>query len=122
VSGRVSEGITTESTDPSGVRRFIFWVAYVLGTLSLLFSWALAQVPEPRHDRHLVLDFAVRSCAGCLILTAILLARRIWRITNPLSRRSPASAIRVFLLMVWIELVVAFVGVIGVAVSQIFQR
>ena len=57
------ESIDVESTDPSGLWRFVFWLAFVLGTLALAFSWLLAQVPTPRRGADMRLDYIVRSIA-----------------------------------------------------------
>lgn len=115
------ESETPESIDPSGFRRLVFWLSYVFGTLILAFSWLLAQVPQPLHA-DLSGDFAVRSCAAGLMLISILMARWVWKIRNPLSDGGPASALRVVLFIAWIEFGIGFIGVIGVAVHQIFFR
>jgi hypothetical protein len=113
---------TPESIDPSGFRRLAFWLTYVFGTLGLAFSWLLAQVPQPRHGADLSGDFALRSGVAVLMLISILMARWIWKIKNPVSKESPVTAMRVVLLIAWIELGIGFIGAIGVAVRQLTAR
>jgi hypothetical protein len=117
-----NENEMPESIDPSGFWRFVFWLAYVLGTLSLLFSWLLSQVPRPRHGADLTGDYVFRSCAAVLLLISILMARWIWKIRNPLSDRGRAIAMRVALFIAWIELAIAFIGIIGIATFQLLGR
>ena|SRR5260221_9849212 len=117
-----NENTTPESIDPSGFWRFVFWLTYVLGTLSLAFSWLLAQVPRPLHGADLRGDYAFRTCTAGLMLISILMARWIWKIRNPLTDRGPATPLRVVLSIAWVELGIASIGIIGIAVFQLFRR
>jgi hypothetical protein len=98
--------------------RTAFWMAYVLGILILLSSFLLAQVPRPLHGGDFTLDYAVRSLAAGFLLTAILMARRLWKINDLIPRQGPVSAMRLVLLTAWVGLVIALGGIIGLAISR----
>jgi hypothetical protein len=98
--------------------RIIFWTTYVLGILILLFSFLLAQVPQPPHRGDFTLDYAVRSLAAGFLLTAILLARRLWNINDPIPSRGRVSARGLVFLTAWVGLVIAVAGVIGLAIAR----
>jgi len=115
--GVKQEPHTAESVDPTGFWRFLFWLAYVFGTLSLFFSWLYAQVPHGRHA-DLTLDFVFRASAAGLMLVSILMGKWIWRITKPLSGQDGFTPIRVVFLFAWIELAIAIYWVIGVAIVR----
>jgi hypothetical protein len=98
--------------------RIIFWTAYVLGILILLFSFLLAQVPQPLHRGDFTLDYAVRSLAACFLLTAILSARRLWKINDPIPSRGPVSARGLVFLTAWIGFVIGLAGIVGLAIFR----
>ena len=104
------------SLDPTGLWRFVFWLAFVFGNLGLLFSWLLAQVPHPLYGTDVRLDYAVRSSVAVLMLTSILMARWIWKIKNPIRDEDHVTAIRLVLLLAWFELVVAIYGIVAMTV------
>jgi hypothetical protein len=104
------------SIDPTGLWRLVFWLAFVFGNLSLLFSWLLAQVPLPRYGADLRLDYAVRTSVAVLMLTSILMARWIWKINNPIRDHDRVTAIRLVLLLAWFELVIATYGIVAMTV------
>jgi hypothetical protein len=108
---------TPESIDPSGLWRFGFWFCYVLGSLSLLFSWLLSQVPRSRGE-DMWPHYVVRFCAAVLMLAAILLARRIWKIGKVTPDEDPVTAMQVVVLLGWGELVIALLGIIVLAASR----
>jgi hypothetical protein len=107
-----------EPIDPTGLWRLTFWMAYVLGTLTLLFSWLLSLVPRLPHGADFTLDYIVRSCAGGLMLISILMARRLWNIKNPLLDQSSMKAMRLVLLFAWVELAIALAGLVGIALIR----
>ncbi len=104
-----------ELVDPTGFWRFIFWLAFVLGNLTLVFAWLLAQVPRPSHA-YLPLDYAVRAGIVAFMLVAILMARRIWKINTPNLDQEPGIAMNLVVLVAWFELVSALCGIIVVAI------
>ena len=107
-----------ESIDPTGLWRLMFWLVYVLGTFTLLFSWLLSLVPRPLHGADFTLDYIVRSCAGGLALVSILMARRLWNIKNPLVNRGPMKAMQLVVLIAWVELAIALAGLVGHALIR----
>jgi hypothetical protein len=104
--------------DPTGLWRLAFWLAFVLGNLSLLFSWLLAQVPRPIHGADLHLDYAVRSCSALFFLISILMARWIWKIDSLVPEQSPVRAIHIVVLVAWIGVVIAILGTMEMAVFR----
>jgi hypothetical protein len=98
------------SVDPSGIWRFWFWFAYVLGTLVLLFTELLLMAPG-RPD--FVGDLIIRTCAASLMLISILMGSWIWKIRNPLSDQGGTPPMRVVLLVAWLELGVALYALLG---------
>jgi len=111
------ENSTPEPTDPTGFWRFIFWLAFVLGNLTVAFEWLLAQVPRLPHS-DMRLDYAVRAGIVAFMLVSIFMARKIWKITTPNLDQGPGIAMHLIVLIAWFELVVGFFGIIGIAVSQ----
>jgi hypothetical protein len=113
-----TRGRMVEANDPTGWWRFFFWSAYVLGTMSLLFSWLLAQVPQPSHGGHWGLDYAFRSCVVGLMMASILIARRVWKLNTVFPDQSPVRAMQIVLLIAYAELAMGLVGIIGLAVGR----
>ena len=101
-----------ESVDPTGFWRFVFWLALVLGTLSLLLAWGLAHVPVSAHA-DLSGDYVVRSCSAVFMLVSILMARWLWGIKNPLVDEGPITPMRLVLCFAWVEAALAVIGIIG---------
>lgn len=110
-----NENRSPESIDPTGLWRLAFWLTFVLGSLSLLASWLFAQLPRLPHGADLRPHYITRSCAAVLTLTSIIMARRIWRIAPDGPVRPPMQIVQ---LIAWVELIIAVVGIIGVAVSR----
>jgi hypothetical protein len=111
----MEQASTTEPIDPT---RFVFWLAFVLGSLNLLFSWLLARVPRPLHGADFRLDYTVRSSVAVLMLVSIVMARWLWKIGNPLFQGGSSTLMRVVLCVAWIEVAVALIGVVGIALSR----
>ena len=107
-----------ELIDPTGLWRLMFWLVYVLGTLSLIVSWLLSLVPRPVHDADFTLDYVIRSCAGGLALVSILMARWLWNIKNPLANEGPLKAMQLVVLIAWVELAIALAGLVGIALIR----
>jgi hypothetical protein len=104
-----------ESIDPTGLWRLVFWLAFVIGSLGLLFSWLLAQVPRLPHGADYGLDYLVRSCAAALMLVSIGMARWLWKINHGSPGR---GAMQIVQLIAWVELIIAICGIVGLAVSR----
>ena len=105
----------SESTTRRVFDRSVFWIAYVLGSLALLFSWLLAQVPHPRRGADLTLDYSVWSCSAGLLLICILMARRTWKVTNPIMEGGPGVVTKAVLGAAWLELAFSLYGIISLA-------
>jgi hypothetical protein len=110
-----------ESLDPTGLWRLAFWLVWILGLLALLFTFLLAMVPR-RHDDSFTLEYAIRSCLAALGLISIIMARRIWKIRNPIGERTPALAMQVVVIVAWVELTFALVSILAIAASRVFVR
>jgi hypothetical protein len=107
----------SESTDSTGFWRIFFWLSFALGTLILVLSGLLAQVPRPHHA-DLRLDLTVRFCVVVLMAGSIFIAKRIRKIDEAIPISGRASAMQVVLLIAWCELIVALLGTIAIAVSN----
>jgi hypothetical protein len=110
-----SQNERLQSVDPSGFWRFLFWLAYVLGTLGVVSCWLLALVPRSIHDRDFALDYMIRFCVGVLTLVSILMAKWLWGIKNPMTDRGAAFLIRLIVGVAWIEGAFAVVSMIAIA-------
>jgi hypothetical protein len=108
----------TEATRPTVFKRTIFWTAYVLGTLTLAFSFLLAQVPRPRHGGDFTLDYIFWSLAGTFLLISLLAARYAWNFWNPLKWRGTSSPVQLFVGAAWVELAFLLYGIIGFVTSR----
>ena len=115
----INENYSPDSVDPSGFRRFLFWLSYVLGTLVLLFAWLLSMVPG-RPD--FTGDFVIRTTASSLVLISILLARWVWRIYNPFSESNGSISMRVILGIAWTEFGIGLCGVLGTVAYKLFRH
>src|SRR5260370_39819175 len=103
-----------ESVDPTGFWRFVFWFAYVLGTMDIASCWLLALVPRSIHNKDFTLEYTMRSCAAGLMLISILMAKWLWKIRNPITDRAPALAMRLVVCFAWIEGAFAIVSMIAI--------
>ncbi len=79
-------------------------------------------VPRSLHEPDLNPDLVFRSAAAGLSLIAILMARRIWKIRNPLAARDPWTPVQFVLVFIWFELIIAFIGVLGIIRAMLFPR
>jgi hypothetical protein len=104
------------AVDPSGFWRFIFWLTFVFGNLTIAFCWLLAHVP----GKDMRLNLAALSCLVFFMFVSILMARWIWKIRNPIPvpGRAVRPAMYMIVLIAWVELVLGLVGIIGVAVYR----
>jgi hypothetical protein len=107
------ENKTPGSIDPTGLWRLLFWLVFVLGSLSLLFSWLLAQIPGRPHGAELLPHYISRLCAALFMLVSIVMARRIWKVTQ-----GGRGAMQIVQLIAWVELIIAACGIVGIAVSR----
>jgi len=112
------EASAAESVDPTGFWRFLFWLTYAIGNMTLAFSWLLAQVPRPDHHADMRLDYAVRASVAGLMLICILMGRWLWKIRNPVEKGNPAVGIRLVLCTAWIEGAIGLIGILGIAISR----
>jgi hypothetical protein len=103
------------STDPKVFERILFWIAYVLGSLTLIFAWLLAQVPRPHHGANFTLDYICWSLAASLLLISLIAARRAWKIGNPFTWSTSASFLQLIVGAAWVELAFSLYGLISFA-------
>lgn len=109
------QGMETDLIDPSGFWRFVFWLVFVLGSLSLLLVWGLAHVPQPDYHGDYRLNYASCTCAILLMTISILMARWLWQIRNPLTDEGPLTALRLVLCAAWIQGAIALLEMVGIA-------
>jgi hypothetical protein len=107
-----------EPVSPTGPRVVVFWVAYALGTLTLIFSFLLAQVPRSRHGADFTLDYICWSVAGVLLLASLCVARYTWSFWNPLRWHGMPSAIQLFVGVAWVEFALSIYGILSFATSR----
>ena len=108
-----------ESVDPTVFWRFIFWLALVLGSLSLVFARLLAMVPRTHDDMDFSPNYAAYALTIGLMAACILMARWLWRVRGPLTDPGPISLIRIVLCAAWVEGALAAIGILGIAVFQL---
>ena len=108
----------SESTTPRVFKRSVFWIAYVLGTLILVFAFLLAQVPRPRHGADFILDYVCWSLAAGFLVVSLVAAKFTCGSWNPLKWRGVSSPSQLFIGAAWVELALLLYGVIGFATSR----
>jgi hypothetical protein len=108
----------TEPVRPSVSRVALFWTAYVLGTLTLLFSFLLAQVPRPRHGADFTLDYISWAVAGFFLVACLVTAKYSWNFWNPLKQDAPLRPARLLIGAAWVELAFLLYGIIGSLASR----
>src|SRR5258707_4374311 len=57
---------------------WIFWIANVVGALTVAFGLLLSQVPRPRHGADFRIDYLCWSFAIVVLLVGLLSGRRMW--------------------------------------------
>lgn len=107
----------SDSPDRTVFKRAVFWTAYILGTLALLFSFLLAQVPRGRNT-DFTLDYICWSVAGSLLLISLVAAKFAWSIWNPLKWRGVSSPAQLFIGAAWVELAFSLYGILSFATSR----
>jgi hypothetical protein len=100
---------------PSILVQLAFWGAYLLGSLSLVFSWLLAQVPRPLNGADLRLDYVVRSTAVLFLLMCILCANRLRNVQDSTSEGGLGIAMQIALGAALLEFVFSLYWVIILA-------
>jgi hypothetical protein len=109
----------TEASDHMVLKRTLFWTTYVLGTLTLLFSFLLAQVPRPRHGADFTLDYVCWSLAALFLVASLVAAKYTWSSAwNPLKWGRASSRIQLFLGAAWVELAFSIYGILSFAMSR----
>jgi hypothetical protein len=106
-----------ESKSPSPLGRAAFWTAYILGTLVLLFSFLLAQVPRGRNT-DFTLDYICWSLAGSLLLASLVAAKHAWNIWNPLKWHGVSSPAQLFIGAAWVELAFSVYGILSFVATR----
>jgi hypothetical protein len=122
VQQEVHETRTPESIDPTGIWRLLFWLTFLLGTLSFLVSWLMASFMPPPPDHDFTLVYIVRSCIAVPMLISMLMARWIWKIRNPLTNEGPATAMRIVLFIAWVQLAIVLLLSLGLQLELFLSR
>jgi len=107
----------TASKTPSIFERTVFWTAYALGTLILVFAFLLAQVPRG-HNRDFTLDYVCWSSSTVLMLTCILVARHIRSSGHNISESASGMVEYVVTGAAWLELAFSLFGIISFATGR----
>jgi hypothetical protein len=110
---------TPGSIDPTGIKRLVFWLSFVLGNLVLGFSFLLLMVPAPI-SRDYIPDYIIRTVVACFMLTSIVIAKRVWKNHNPETERTATGAIRIVVFFAWAELSFAIFSILALATYQLF--
>jgi len=105
------------SIEPTGLWRLLFWLIFLLGSLSFIVSFLLGQIPHVPGD-DLRLDYAVSACTVSLMLTSILMARWLWGIKSFVPEPSYAIWMWLVLLIAWAESAVALITIISLAIYR----
>lgn len=95
---------------------WIFWTAYVVGTLVLIFALLLAQVPRPRHGADLSLDYFWWSLSAVLMLVSLLAGRRLWNRWYP--PEDAGFVARTAFCAIWLELVLSLCAIFSLALDR----
>jgi cytochrome b561 len=99
--------------EPVSMKRVLFWASFVLATIAFVFGLLLAQVPRPRHNADFRLDLMVWSSCSCLLLIALLLARKILDVKNWEKDGTPIGAYRLFSFLAFSELLFCLYAVVS---------
>lgn len=102
----------------------MFWLAYVLGNLVLLFSFLVSKAPESIKRGDFGFYYILRLCLAGPMLVSILMARWIWKIGDPLDDpvSPPPVAMRVVVLVAWAELAFALFEIAALARLQLLGQ
>jgi hypothetical protein len=108
------EANMTESPDRTVFKRGMFWTAYILGTLTMFFSFLLAQVPRGRNV-DFTLDYVCWSLAASFLVGSLVAAKFTWSSWNPLKTREASIFSQMFIGVAWIELAISIYGILSFA-------
>ena len=108
----------TETSAPTMFKRALFWTAYAFGTLTLLFSFLLAQVPRPRHGGNFTLDYISWSLAAVFLVVSLIAAKYAWSFWNPLKWGAASSRAQLFVGAAWVKLAFSIYGILSFATSS----
>ena len=107
----------TDSPDRIALKRAMFWTAYILGTLILLFSFLLAQAPRGR-NADFTLDYVCWSLAASFLVASLVAAKFSWSSWNPLKWREVSSLAQLFIGAAWVELALSIYGILSFATGR----
>src|SRR5262245_35626722 len=98
-------------------KRALFWTSYILGTLTLVFSFLLAQAPRGNNN-DFTLDYICWSLAGSLLLASLLAAKYVWNFWNPLTWRGASTVAQLFVGAAWVELAFSVYGLLSFVITS----
>jgi hypothetical protein len=107
----------SESTTPRVLERSVFWIAYVLGTLILVFAFLLAQAPRGG-NKDFILDYICWSSSGSLMITCILVARHVRKKGRNITQIAAGVGEYVVTGAAWVELAFSLYGILSFATSR----
>jgi hypothetical protein len=113
----LQKGKMTDSPVRTSFKRAMFWTAFILGTLILLFSFLLAQAPRGR-NADFTLDYVCWSVAASLLVVSLVTAKLTWSNWNPLKWRDVPSLAQVFVGAARLELAFSIYGILSFATSR----
>ena len=108
----------TQESSRTGLKSAVFWMSYVLGTLVMVFSFLLAQVPRPRHGASFSLDYLCWSSAAVLLLICILTGRGIWKGSHKADQKGPPVAQYVVIGAACLQLAFSLYGILSFVTSH----
>ncbi len=117
MSNDLQRGKMTDSPNRTVFKRAIFWTAYILGTLTLLFSFLLAQAPRGR-NADFTLDYICWSLAASFLVVSLVAAKSTWGSWNPLKWSGVSSLAQLFIGAAWVELAFSIYGILSFATSR----
>jgi hypothetical protein len=83
--------------------------------LGLGFAWLWGQVPRAIYAENFKFDYLIRLFVASFLLTATVLAKRLWKYSD-YTTQGPGTALRFVLLTTWGGLIVALAGIIDLAI------
>jgi hypothetical protein len=115
---RQSHTACTEAIDPAGFWRCGFWLIFVVANLTVAFCCLLWFVPKRISDKDFTLEYATRGSIVVLTVAAIVLARWLWRIRNPMTDRGPL-AVRLVVAVAWVEALLALGSILRIYIATL---
>jgi len=108
----------TEESSHTGLKLAVFWTSYVLGTLVMVFSFLLAQVPRSRHGARFTLDHVSWSSAAALLLICVFMGAGMWERPKKADPKGPPVVQYVVTGVACLQLVFSIYGILSFATNR----